>query len=75
MDAYLLRIGFIKFFVDANLYIKIVKKEPIIILLYVDDLFVTGVECITLECKKMLAIEFEMKDIGLMHHFLGLEVW
>jgi hypothetical protein len=26
-------------------------------------------------CKADLAIEFEMKDIGLMHYFLGLEVW
>eukprot|EP00253_Pinus_taeda_P034041 PITA_34041 len=26
-------------------------------------------------CKKDLAREFEMKDMGLMHYFLGLEVW
>eukprot|EP00253_Pinus_taeda_P027516 PITA_27516 len=26
-------------------------------------------------CKRDLAAEFEMKDIGLMHYFLGLEVW
>eukprot|EP00253_Pinus_taeda_P027624 PITA_27624 len=26
-------------------------------------------------CKENLAREFEMKDMGLVHHFLGLEVW
>jgi hypothetical protein len=26
-------------------------------------------------CKEDLATEFEMKDIGLMHYFLGQEVW
>eukprot|EP00253_Pinus_taeda_P024220 PITA_24220 len=26
-------------------------------------------------CKADLAREFEMKDIGLMHYFLGMEVW
>eukprot|EP00253_Pinus_taeda_P001547 PITA_01547 len=41
MDAYLLRIAFVKSFANANLYIKIVKNEPVIIILYVDDLFIT----------------------------------
>jgi hypothetical protein len=26
-------------------------------------------------CKQNLAKEFEMKDLGLMHYFLGLEIW
>jgi hypothetical protein len=50
-------------------------NEPVILLLYVDDLFLTGEEKLIAECKKRLAIEFEMKDLGLMHYFLGLEVW
>ena len=75
MDAYIQGLGFIKSFVDPNLYIKVVKGEPVIILLYVDDLLLTGVEGRIEECKKQLATEFDMKDLGLMHYYLGLEVW
>lgn len=75
MDAYLLRIGFVKSIVDSNLYIKVVNDELVIILLYLDDLFITDVEQRIQECKKMLAVEFDMKDLGLMHYYLGLEVW
>eukprot|EP00253_Pinus_taeda_P014763 PITA_14763 len=27
------------------------------------------------DCKNNLEVEFDMKDMGLMHYFLGLEVW
>jgi hypothetical protein len=50
-------------------------NEPVILLLYVDDLFLTGEEKLITECKKRLALEFEMKYLGLMHYFLGLKVW
>ena len=43
-------------------------------LLYVDDLFVTGMDGLIDDTKK-LAAEFEMKDLGMMHYFLGIEVW
>ena len=42
--------------------------------LYVDDLFLTGEEHLIDKCKRELANEFEMKDLGLLHYFLGLEV-
>jgi hypothetical protein len=51
------------------------NDEPVILLLYVDELFLTGEEKLITECKKRLASEFEIKDLGLMHYFLGLEVW
>ena len=44
-------------------------------ILYVDDLFLTGNEKLIAGCKEQLSKEFEMKDIGPMHYFLGLEVW
>jgi hypothetical protein len=43
--------------------------------LYVDDLFITRDEGIIACCKWDLTSIFEMKYLGLMHYFLGLEVW
>jgi hypothetical protein len=68
-------LGFTKSKVDSNLYFKVMNDESVILMLYVDDLFLTGEERLITECKKNLAAEFEMKDLGLMHYFLGLEVW
>ena len=45
------------------------------IVLYVDDLILTGDEQLITSCKEDLAREFEMKDMGLLHYFLGLEIW
>ena len=52
-----------------------IGEDPLVLLLYVDDLFITGREGPIVACKKDLAAENEMIDIGLMHYFLGLEVW
>ena len=46
-----------------------------ILLLYMDDLFLTGEEKMILDSKRKLAAKFEMKDLNTMHYFLGLEVW
>ena len=68
-------LGFTKSDEDSNLYHKVVDDEPLILVLYFDDLFLTRNEKLIIWCKKKLASKFEMKDIGLMHYFLGLEVW
>jgi hypothetical protein len=75
MDNYLTRLGFSKSHAYPNLYYKVVDNAPVILLLYVDDLFITGEESLIIQCNKELASEFDMKDIGLMHYYLGLEVW
>jgi hypothetical protein len=51
------------------------SDESVILLLYVDDLFLTGEEKLIKDCKKKLVTEFEVKDLGLMHYSLGLKVW
>jgi hypothetical protein len=75
IDGHLMSLGFNKSVVDANLYYNIVGDQCLILVLYVDDLFLTGSESLIVECKRALASEFEMKDLGMMHYFLGLEVW
>jgi hypothetical protein len=68
-------LGFEKSEADPNLYFIMVGEDPLILLLYVDDLFIIGAERLINSCKESLASEFEMTDIGLMHYFLVLEVW
>ena len=43
--------------------------------MYVDDLFVIGMDGLITDTKRKLATEFKMKDLGMMHYFLGMEVW
>jgi hypothetical protein len=75
MDGFLMSLGFNKSTTNPNLYYHIDASEFLILVLYVDDLFLTGSERLIVECKKALTTKFEMKDLGLMHYFLGLEVW
>ena len=74
MDFFM-RFGFTKCKEDSNLYYKIEDDGIMILLPYVDDMFLTGEHKPIIECKKKLAAEFEMKYLGMMHYFLGLEVW
>jgi len=75
IDNYFTKLGFTKSEADANLYHIMVKGKPLIIVLYVDDLILIGDDQLNMSCKEDLAREFEMKDMGLMHYFLGMEVW
>jgi hypothetical protein len=65
---------FTKSIADPNLYIKIIQNHPIILVLYVDDLFLRE-ENLIAQTKREISVEFEIKDLSLLHYFLSLEVW
>ena len=67
--------GFTKSKADSNIYYKVEYGNPMMLLLYVDDLFVTSMDGLIVDIKRKLDAQFEMKDLGMMHYFLGMEVW
>ena len=55
IDGFLMNLGFTKSKVDSNLYYKVEDDGIVILLLYVDGLFLTGKGILISECKKKLA--------------------
>jgi hypothetical protein len=55
-----------------------VKKTDhgiVVIIIYVDDLIITGDNDANIfDLKKLLKQKFEMKDLGELHYFFGIEV-
>ena len=75
IDINVIGLGFTKSEANVNLYHIVVDGKILIIVLYVNDLMLIGVEQLIKSCKEDLAREFEMKDMELLHYFLGLEIW
>ena len=73
IDNFLVSLGFTKSKADSNLYYKVEEGNPMMLLLYVYDLFLAGADGMIVDTKRKLAVEFEMKDLGMMHYFLGME--
>jgi hypothetical protein len=73
IDGFLMSFGFTKRSADPNIYFKVEDDGPMILLLYVDDLFLTEVENIIIECKRKLVVEFEMRFDALLFGSRGME--
>ena len=65
-DNLLVTLGFTKSKEDSNIFLKVEVGRPVKLLLYVDDLFLKEV------ARRRLAAEFKMKDLDMMHYFLGM---
>ena len=67
IDSFLSSMGFTKSKADPNLYLKVVEDEPVILLLHVDDLFLTGNEKQIMESKKKLAEDRKSTRLNSSH--------
>eukprot|EP00253_Pinus_taeda_P005131 PITA_05131 len=75
MDSFLLESGFSRCHSHNTVYTKKEGKSLIILVLYVDDLILTGSDPNLINhVKSSLKNKFEMTDIGHLHYFLGLQV-
>ncbi|KAG6590624.1 Integrase catalytic core protein [Phytophthora cinnamomi] len=74
-DEYVRSIGFRVSSYDPCLYIKVVDGECVLLLVYVDDVLVTGSSAeMIAEVKRQLKSRFEMTDSGKCSFILGIEV-
>eukprot|EP00253_Pinus_taeda_P027213 PITA_27213 len=75
MDSFLLESGFSRCYSDNIVYTKKVGNSLIILVLYVDDLVLTGSDPNLINhVKSNLKKKFEMTDLGHLHYFIDLQV-
>ncbi|KAJ0512023.1 putative RNA-directed DNA polymerase [Helianthus annuus] len=71
----LVSMGFVQSVCDYSLFVLSKQDVFIILLVYVDDIVVTGNNKIEIEkVKACLKESFQIKDLGILRYFLGIEV-
>ncbi|KAM1079132.1 hypothetical protein ACFX2B_013731 [Malus domestica] len=73
--SFLPKLGFHNTYSDSSLFVKTVGANIVILLLYVDDIIITGSATIVIQqVIDALTSEFNIKDLGPLHYFLGIQI-
>jgi hypothetical protein len=75
LKTYLLQLGFVNTISDSSIFVMRKSEYIIYLLVYVDDIIVTGSNSDVLEALiNNIAGRFSLKDLGILSYFLGVEV-
>ena len=75
LKKYLLSLGFRNSMADTSLFVLRLQNHIVYLLVYVDDIIVTGSSDIMINnIINSLGQRFSIKDLGKLHYFLGIEV-
>jgi len=75
LSDFLLSIGFQASKVDTSLFILSDDTNIFYLLVYVDDILLTGsIYAILHRLIQLLSFEFKLHDLGAIHYFLGIKV-
>jgi histone deacetylase 1/2 len=75
IGQYFVTSGFQTSNANFSLYVKKTIHTIVVIVIYVDDLIITRDSDVDIfDLKKLLKQKFEMKDLGELRYFLGIEV-
>lgn len=75
LQQFLLSIGFVSSKADCSLFIRITDQSTIFLLVYIDDIIITGSSANDIQILiQQLNTEFSFKDLGDLHNFQGIEV-
>jgi histone deacetylase 1/2 len=72
--TFILSLGFVNAKADTSLFIYHNGADTAYLLLYVDDIILTASTAVLRRIIAALQREFSMKDLGKLHHFLGMQV-
>ena len=72
LSSYLVTMGFVGSKSDTSLFLRRVRTDLLLVLIYVDDVIITGNDSRAItRLIQELGREFSLKDLGPLYYFLG----